>query len=95
MVSRLDDRSSLKKVVQWWFMNSTNPEWNTVIEVFDCIMEGKCYFDCVQPCVCVYFELRKVHAYLNAQGPENLSEIKTSVTPAVLPESTHDPKQQT
>ena len=62
MVSRFDDKSSLKNVVQWWFMNTTNPEWNTVIEVFDCIMEGKCDFYCVTAsCIIYYLELRKVH----------------------------------
>ena len=35
LVSRLDDQSSLRKIVQWWFMNTANPEWKTVLEVFD------------------------------------------------------------
>ena len=35
VVSRLDDKSSLRKIVQWWFMNSANPEWKTVLEVLD------------------------------------------------------------
>ena len=31
LVSRLDNKSSLKKIVQWWFINTANPEWKTVL----------------------------------------------------------------
>lgn len=31
LVSRLqDDRASLRRVVQWWFKNTPNPEWSAI-----------------------------------------------------------------
>ena len=33
LVSRLNDASSLNRVVEWWFMNTSTPEWNDVVEV--------------------------------------------------------------
>jgi hypothetical protein len=33
-VSRLpSDQASLRKVVEWWFLNTANPEWSTVHQV--------------------------------------------------------------
>ena len=33
-VSRLrNDRAYLKKVVEWWFQNTPNPNWDTIQEV--------------------------------------------------------------
>lgn len=33
-VSRLpDDHASLRKVVEWWFKNTPNPDWDTIQEV--------------------------------------------------------------
>ena len=31
--SRRDDQVALRKVVEWWFMNTANPEWNQVYDV--------------------------------------------------------------
>ena len=33
LVSRLNDAASLNRVVEWWFMNTSNPEWSEVVEV--------------------------------------------------------------
>ena len=31
IVSRLkDDTASLRKVIEWWFKNTPNPEWNDI-----------------------------------------------------------------
>lgn len=30
LVSRLSDKSSLQRVVEWWFKNTPNPEWTTI-----------------------------------------------------------------
>ena len=31
VVSRLqDDKASLQRVVEWWFKNTPNPEWNVI-----------------------------------------------------------------
>ena len=31
--SRRDDQVALRKVVEWWFMNTANPEWNQVYDI--------------------------------------------------------------
>ena len=36
--SQVSDRASLKTVVEWWFQNTANPEWNTI--------EGIYYYVC-------------------------------------------------
>ena len=30
LVSRLNDESSLRRVVEWWFKNTANPEWTAI-----------------------------------------------------------------
>ena len=36
LVSRLpNDKASLRRVVEWWFKNSANPEWITIQEILD------------------------------------------------------------
>ena len=33
-VSRLeDDKASLRKVVEWWFKNTANPEWSAIRKI--------------------------------------------------------------
>ena len=32
-VSRLSDQASLRKVIEWWFQNTPNPDWGTIQEV--------------------------------------------------------------
>ena len=32
--SQASDRASLKMVVEWWFQNTVNPEWNTIIQLY-------------------------------------------------------------
>jgi hypothetical protein len=33
-VSRLpNDQASLRKVVEWWFQNTPNPEWSTIHQI--------------------------------------------------------------
>ena len=33
-VSRLpSDQASLRKVIEWWFQNTSNPDWGTIQEV--------------------------------------------------------------
>ena len=31
--SRMDAQVALRKVVEWWFMNNANPEWNDILKV--------------------------------------------------------------
>ena len=33
--SRRDNQVALRKVVEWWFMNTSNPEWNQVHQVLN------------------------------------------------------------
>ena len=33
LVSRLTDTTSLRKVVEWWFMNTANPEWSAIEKI--------------------------------------------------------------
>ena len=39
LVSRLqDDRASLRRVVEWWFRNTANPEWSAIQDgQFNCV----------------------------------------------------------
>jgi hypothetical protein len=35
-VSRLpNDQASLRKVVEWWFQNTPNPEWSTIHQILE------------------------------------------------------------
>ena len=31
--SHASDHASLKMVVEWWFQNTANPEWNTIVQL--------------------------------------------------------------
>ena len=31
---RTDNQIALRKVVEWWFMNNANPEWNVIHQVY-------------------------------------------------------------
>ncbi len=30
LVSRLQDKDSLQRIVEWWFKNTANPEWTAI-----------------------------------------------------------------
>ena len=34
LVLRCSDKESLRRVVEWWFMNTANPEWSTIKNLF-------------------------------------------------------------
>ena len=46
LVSRLEDRDSLRRLVEWWFKNTPNPEWTAIQRIrgntrcFVCIFKG-------------------------------------------------------
>ena len=33
LAERIANQVALRKVVEWWFMNSANPEWNDIHQV--------------------------------------------------------------
>ncbi len=33
LVSRLKDRDSLHRIVEWWFKNTANPEWTAIQKI--------------------------------------------------------------
>lgn len=60
LVSRLNDATSLNRIVEWWFMNSLNPEWSDVLKVLRVL--GMQHF-VHEPVVGVYQSSDKEHMH--------------------------------
>jgi hypothetical protein len=57
-VSRLpNDQASLRKVVEWWFQNTANPEWSTIYQVLEGIVWGHaCHRIILFSCLYIHLE---------------------------------------
>ncbi len=40
LVSRRNDENSLRRVVEWWFKNTANPEWTSIKNIRKSIVGG-------------------------------------------------------